>query len=102
MQQQDEVGKYVTDGTHTYPYNQFLDELLNNGKLKFCDRPDPSTRVAAPAPPKRSPVTMTIEERTATAERLGVTLGELTNMTPQELAAAEAEAAIPQTEGFPK
>lgn len=101
MQLQDEVGKYVTDGTHTYPYNAYLDDLLANGKLKFCDRPDPAQRVMPAPVPKRSPVMMTLEERTETATKLGVTLGELSNMSPQELAQAELDADAPKTDGFP-
>lgn len=92
MQEADEVGKWVTDGKHTYPYNMYLDELINNGTLKVCDKPVRATR-AVDEPPKalRTPASMTLAERTALADKLGVPLGDVGNMSPQELAAAEAE-----------
>ena len=31
--------KYVTDGSHTYHYNEHLAELVARGDLKYCDRP---------------------------------------------------------------
>ena len=34
-----EEQKYVTDGTHVYHYNEYLAELVENGTLKYCDRP---------------------------------------------------------------
>jgi len=104
MQTGTEVGKYVTDGKHVYPYNAFLDDLLANGTLRYCEKPAPR-EVARTATDviQRSPVTMTPEERTALAEALGITLGELTNMSPQELQNAEAELAnkAALTQGFP-
>lgn len=93
MQEADEVGKWVTDGKHTYPYNMYLDELINNGTLKVCDKPAPIVRTAAGTTLVRSPATMTLEERTALAAKLGIPVGDVGNMSPQELAAAEAELA---------
>lgn len=100
MQEASEVGKYVTDGKHTYPYNMFLDELLANGTLKFCDKPAKST-AAAPPPPAISPVLIPPEEREALAKALGVSVGELGNMSPQELAEAKAELSAKVVDGFP-
>jgi len=93
MQEANEVGKYVTDGKHTYPYNMFLDEDINSGKLKFCDKPaTPATPVLHARPPIfRKPETITLEEREVLAAKLGITVGDLGNMSPQELAEAEAE-----------
>lgn len=101
MQEANELGKYVTDGKHTYPYNAYLDELLNNGKLQFCSKPTPSAP-GAPRVSMRSPIMLPPEERLALSEKLGVTLGELGNMSPQELAEAEAELQIKQVDGFPQ
>lgn len=104
MQTNEEVGKYVTDGKHVYPYNAFLDAMLANGTLKRCDKPTPrGTGSKADAGLLRSPVTMTLEERTALAETLGISVGELTNMSPQELQNAEADLASKQAlnQGFP-
>lgn len=100
MQEASEVGKYVTDGKHTYPYNMFLDELLSNGTLKFCDKPAKRT-ADVPPPPAVSPVSMPPEERAALAETLGITVGELGNMSPQELAEAKAELGAKVVDGFP-
>ena len=95
MQEQNEVGKWVTDGKHTYPYNMYLDELLKNGTLTVCEKPVSVPRPAAAASGAlRSPATMTLAERTARAARWGVPLGDIGNMSPQELAAAEAELAV--------
>ncbi len=90
-QEQSELGKYVTDGKHTYPYNAYLDELVNNGTLKFCDKPVPKVAEARKAPPRDTPLTMTLEEREAMAQKLGISVGDLGNMSPQEFAAAKAE-----------
>ncbi len=92
MQEASEAGKYVTDGKHTYPYNMFLDEDINAGKLKFCDKPLPKTLRPAD-PPLRTPVKMPLAEREALANKLGISLGDLGNMSPQELANAESELA---------
>jgi hypothetical protein len=102
MQTQAEMGKWVTDGKMVYPYNAFLDELLNNGTLKFCEKPDPKPRAAPILATLRSPVRMSPDERAETAAKLGITIGELGNMSPQELAEAEANVKIPETDGFPK
>ena len=88
MQTRDEVGKYVTDGVHVYPYNAFLDEKINAGTLQFCERPvrDPNG-AATPKPLFRSPLTIPAEESMALAQRMGITLGDLRNMSPQEFEA---------------
>jgi len=100
MQEQHEMGKWVTDGKHTYPYNAFLDALVANGTLKFCDKPDP--KPAALMPKVRSPISMTMDERTALATKLGVSVGDVGNMSPQELAEAEADVAAGKINaGFP-
>lgn len=91
MQEQSEVGKWVTDGKHTYPYNMYLDDLINNGTLKVCEKPVAKPQTAAPAAPLRSPATLTPDERAALAAQLGISVGEVGNMSPQELAAAQAE-----------
>jgi hypothetical protein len=100
MQLEEEVGKWVTDGKHTYPYTAYLDELLANGKLKFCDKPLPVAPGVSPrlvAPTQLSP-----EERGALSERLGVSVNDLLNMSAQELAEAEAEQdAGKMVQGFP-
>lgn len=104
MQEATEVGKYVTDGTHTYPYNMFLDEDINSGKLKFCDKPAVPMLHARPTL-FRKPETLTLEEREVLAGKMGITVGDLGNMSPQELAEAEAEleARTPLLAGgFPK
>lgn len=101
MQEANELGKYVTDGKHTYPYNAYLDEMVKNGTLTFCDKPAVRTPVARAAL-KRLPITLTLEERTTLAEKLGVTVGEVGNMSPQELAEAEAELSARVVDGFPK
>lgn len=88
MQEANEVGKWVTDGTHTYPYNMFLDSDINSGKLKFCAKPEPKA-ATAPVILTRKALTMTLEEREDLATRLGISVGDLGNMSPQELAAAE-------------
>jgi hypothetical protein len=89
MQEANELGKYVTDGKHVYPYNMFLDEDLKSGKLTYCDKPTPRPKVAREIP-TRTALRMTLDERTALAEKFGVSVGDLGNMSPQELAAAEA------------
>lgn len=89
MQEANELGKYVTDGKHVYPYNMFLDEDLKSGKLTYCEKPGPKLKVAREIP-TRTALRMTLEERTILAEKLGVTVGDLGNMSPQELATAEA------------
>lgn len=92
MQEANELGKYVTDGKHTYPYNSFLDEMVNSGKLKFCDKPDPVRAVAAAKNTHlRNPINLTLEERTVLAEKLGLSVADVGNMSPQELATAEQE-----------
>lgn len=96
MQTRSEAGKYVTDGKQVYPYNAFLDDLLANGSLQFCDKP---TNVGeSPAPTYRSPIHYTAEERLAYAQKLNITLGELTNMSGPEfeeaLAKIEGEGAV--------
>lgn len=110
MQTSEEVGKYVTDGKKVYPYNMYLDDLLNNGTLQFCEKP---TNVKTSAKPVfRSPIKYTAEERLALAQKLGVTLGELNNMSPQEfetamtqiesgVVATPAPAVAPAENGFP-
>lgn len=100
MQEASEVGKYVTDGKHTYPYNMFLDELLANGTLKFCDKPAPRAPVAS-STPVISPVAMPPEEREALAQALGIKVGDIGNMSPQELAEAKANLAAKEVDGFP-
>lgn len=102
MQEEHEVGKWVTDGKHTYPYNGYLDALLANGTLHYCDKPAPRATVA-PTPKVKSPMQMTLEERTQLADKLGIPVGDIGNMSPQELAEAEAEAeaASKTVEGFP-
>lgn len=95
MQEASEVGKYVTDGKHTYPYNMFLDEDINSGKLKFCEKPLPR-KLRDPEPALKTPLKMTLEERQVLAAKLGISIGDLGNMSPQELANAEAE--LEQTE----
>lgn len=98
MQEQNEMGKWVTDGKHTYPYNMYLDELINNGTLKVCEKPVTVRRAEATvATPLRSPASMTLAERTALAGKLGIPLGDVGNMSPQELAAAEAELATQES-----
>lgn len=102
MQTQEEVGKYVTDGKMTYPYNAYLDDLLANGTLQFCEKP--STVKASPKLTFRSPLTYTPEERLVLAQKMGVKLGDLTNMSPQEFEDAmvkldRGESVAP--EGFP-
>lgn len=109
MQTAEEVGKYVTDGKKVYPYNAYLDDLLQNGKLQFCERP---TNVKdAPKPKFRSPVMYTPEQRLEIAGKLGITLGDLSNYSPQEFEAAlqtlESGGApapaqeVAQVDGFP-
>jgi hypothetical protein len=109
MQTAQEVGKYVTDGKKVYPYNAHLDDLVKNGTLQYCEKP---TNVKnSPKPVFRSPITYTPEERLEMARKLGITLGELTNMSPQEfetaladIAAKDAAPAAPVVEvkeGFP-
>lgn len=45
--------KYVTDGIHVYPYNEYLDELVKRGELTFCERPLlPPTRKLKPTVPE--------------------------------------------------
>ena len=90
-QDQAELGKYVTDGKHTYPYNAFLDEMIGNGSLKYCDKPVVVPVEARKAVPRATPLTLTLEERTTMAEKLGITVGELGNMSPQEYANAKTE-----------
>lgn len=87
MQTMDEVGKYVTDGKHTYPYNAFLDELINQGKLQFCERPARTGNAVSPKPIYRSPLTIPPEESMKLAQKMGITLGDLRNMSPQEFEA---------------
>lgn len=109
MQEPNEVGKFVTDGQMVYPYNAFLDEMVKAGKLQFCEKPAPIDRAAqVTAKPVRlpSPITMLPEERLALAEKWGMTLSELTDMSPQEYAAelakrAKAPAEVPEVDGFP-
>lgn len=102
MQEQQEIGRYVTDGKHTYPYNMYLDELLANGTLKFCDKPAKREMTAAVAAAKHiSPTTIPPDERAALAAMLGITVGELGNMSPQELAEAKADLASKVVDGFP-
>jgi len=93
MQTELELNKYVRDEAGVvYPYNAYLDELIANGKLKFCDKPPVRTQAEARAVTKlKSPTTLSPEERGALAERLGITTHELINMSPQELADSEAE-----------
>lgn len=91
MQEQSEVGKWVTDGKHTYPYNMYLDDLISNGTLKVCEKPVAKSQAMTPAAPLRSPATLTPDERAALAAQLGISVGEVGNMSPQELAAAQAE-----------
>lgn len=102
MQTLAEVGKYVTDGKKVYPYNAHLDDMLANGKLQFCEKP---TAVAAsPRAKYRSPITFTPDERLSLAQRMNITLGELTNMSPQEFEAEMEKLENPQaaeTGGFP-
>jgi hypothetical protein len=90
-----------------YPYNAYLDEMVKSGQLQFCAKPDPSTHKMADKPVLlRSPITMSPDERLELSKRWGVTLNELTNMSPQEFAAAEAEhakdAAVPEVSGLPQ
>jgi hypothetical protein len=106
MQQPNEVGKFVTDGQMVYPYNAYLDDMVKAGKLQFCEKPAPVDRSAQVAvKPVRlpSPILMPPDERLALAEKWGMTLGELTNMSPQEYAAelAKREPKVPETDGFP-
>lgn len=89
MQLEDEVNKWVTDGKHVYPYTAFLDELLANNKLKFCDKPEP--RVPSVSNRLVAPTMLSPEARGALSQRLGVDLNDLLNMSAQELAEAEAE-----------
>ena len=100
MQEQQEIGRYVTDGKHTYPYNMFLDDLLSNGTLKFCDKPVKSAAPAAPVP-TISPTTLPPETRAALATSLGISVGDLGNMSPQELAEAKADLSAKVLDGFP-
>jgi hypothetical protein len=96
-QEQNELGKYVTDGKHTYPYNAFLDELINNGTLKYCDKPvREAVLLTRKSVPRETPLTLTLQEREVMAGKLGITVGDLGNMSPQEFAAAKAE--LEQTE----
>jgi hypothetical protein len=104
MQEANEVGKYVTDGKHTYPYNMYLDEDINAGRLKYCEKPAAPVPHARPAT-FRKPETIPLEERELLASKLGITVGDLGNMSPQELAEAEAELELKApslTDGFPK
>jgi hypothetical protein len=108
MQTPQEIGKYVTDGKLVYPYNAFLDELVKNGTLQYCDKP---TNVeVSPRPTFRSPINYTPEERLDLAQKLGITLGELTNMSGPEFEEALTQIEngtvvkpVPPTteEGFP-
>jgi hypothetical protein len=107
MQTRSEAGKYVTDGKQVYPYNAFLDDLLANGSLQFCEKP---TNVEdGPRPVFRSPINYTAEERLDYAKRLNITLSELTNMSGPEfeeaLATLEGDTAKPAVvvgqDGFP-
>jgi len=106
MQARTEVGKYVTDGKQVYPYNAYLDDLLANGSLQFCEKP---TNVEdGPRPVFRSPINYTAEERLAYAQKLGITLGELTNMSGPEFEEAlatieggDAAKPVPVVDGFP-
>lgn len=82
MQTPQEVGKYVTDGKMVYPYNAFLDEMVKSGALQYCDKP--SDVATSPKPVFRTPITYTPEERLDLAQKLGITLGELTNMSGPE------------------
>jgi hypothetical protein len=107
MQEPNEVGKFVTDGQMVYPYNAYLDEMVKSGKLQYCERPAPidATTKVAPKPQRLpSPIMMPPEERLALAAKWGMTLNELTNMSPQEYAAELAKREpkeVPETDGFP-
>lgn len=106
MQTLDEVGKFVTDGQHTYPYNAYLDEMINSGKLQFCERPVRDPNGAATVKPLfRSPLTIPAAESMELAQRMGVTLGDLRNMSPQEFEAElqklEKADGAKVTEAFP-
>jgi len=104
MQTMDEVGKYVTDGKHTYPYNAFLDEMINAGKLQFCERPTRTDGAQTPKPIYRSPLTIPPDESMKLAQRMNITLGDLRNMSPQEFEAAMVELEAEdkkQSEAFP-
>jgi hypothetical protein len=94
MQTATEVGKYVTDGKQVYPYNAFLDDLVANGTLQYCAKPEKVS--ASPKPVFRSPLKYTPEERLELARKLNITLGELTNYSPQEFEAALATLENPQ------
>jgi hypothetical protein len=82
MQTPSEVGKYVTDGKMVYPYNAFLDDMIKNGSLQYCGKPEGVA--LSPKPVFRTPITYTPEERLDLAQKLGITLGELTNMSGPE------------------
>lgn len=104
MQTAEEVGKYVTDGKKVYPYNAYLDDMVKNGTLQFCERP--TSVKDSPKPKFRSPVMFTPEQRLEIATKLGVTLGDLTNYSPQEFEDAlqkiERGDPVPvATDGFP-
>jgi hypothetical protein len=102
MQTMEEAGKFVTDGQHTYPYNAFLDEMLNSGKLQFCERPAAVKDGVAPKVTLRSPLTLPAEERMALAQRMGMTLGDVGNLSPQEFEEELKKLeALPTAEGFP-
>ena len=92
MQEADEVGKWCTDGKHTYPYCMHLDPLLKNGTLQMCDKPPPPV-VPVRAGPIRTVAVMTLDERETLAGKLNISVGDLGNMSPQELAEAEREVA---------
>lgn len=104
MQTANEVGKYVTDGKMTYPYNAYLDDLIANGTLHYCERPA-TVKGAAPKLVFRTPISFTPDERLVFAQKLGITLGELTNMSPQEFETAlqsiEDGTVAKPAEGFP-
>lgn len=102
MQTAQEVGKYVTDGQHTYPYNAFLDEMIVSGKLQYCEKPATVKDGVAPKVTYRSPLTVPPEERMALAQRMGMTLGDVGNLSPQEFEAELKKLEAPATaEGFP-
>lgn len=56
--------RYVTDGDHVYPYNEYLDDLLKRGELKFCERPLlPPARKAKPEVPPDDEVMVVVQNQ---------------------------------------
>jgi len=56
--------KYVTDGTHVYPFNEYLVELVVRGELKYCEYPiEPPSPKARVAVAKDDPLMDTVQKQ---------------------------------------